>query len=56
MGAYFSFHYHQTIYINKDTNEVHIELCRCNKKGFTRKIKLNNSEYINIIRLVRPNI
>jgi len=50
MGAHFSFHYHQTIYINKDTNEAHIELCTCNKKGFTKKITLNNTDYQNRFR------
>ena len=46
MGNNFSLHYHQKIYINKDTNEIHIEMCNCNKSGFTKKIKLSNKDYI----------
>lgn len=54
MGINFSFHYHQTIYINKDTNEVRIELCRCNKKGFTRKIILSDINYKNKLEKYQP--
>jgi hypothetical protein len=52
MGNNFSFHYHQKIYINKDTNEIHIEMCNCNRNGFTKKIKLSNKDFI---KKINPN-